>query len=414
MKKVLLTLSVFALLTTLPLPSTAQVAPPALGAATDYTVFTAAGAFNNVGPSVVQGNIGTAIGAYSGFGPGEGVLATGTSEVGTTNAVLAATAVRLAYTLASAISPAPRLFFGSPATQTLLPGAYVVQEATTLTGTLELDAAGNPNAVFFLRVGGAFATADGSAVTLTGGALARNVYWQVGGRLTLGQNSVMQGTLLVDGAVNLLSGAQLTGRVLTVAGAVSLDTNVINALPPAAPLPVALVGFTAARRHDEVSLRWSTASEQNSKSFRVERSSNSNSGWQLVSEVAAAGTSTAPRHYSTMDRQPAAGINYYRLQSIDLDGTYTYSQVRVVDFGGETSPAGAAFPNPVASQLTVTGAGPGSQLTLTDIAGRTHIAQLAGVLGVDLVQTNALPAGTYLLHLTSAQGQRSTLKVIRE
>lgn len=84
---------------------------------------------------------------------------------------------------------------------TLLPGSYCVGGATTLAGMLILDGNGDPNAKFFLRVTGALTTGENSTVVTQNGASASNMYWQIGGMVTLGRKSVMQGTLLVDGAI---------------------------------------------------------------------------------------------------------------------------------------------------------------------------------------------------------------------
>ena len=133
-----------------------------------------------------------------------------------------------------------------------MPGTYTVGAATTLAGSLVLDGQGNPNALFFLQVFGALTTGAGSTVTLTNGASLSNVYWQVEGAANLGHNSVMRGTVIVSGAVNLAAGASVLGRVLTRAGAISLNTNTAEA-PPVAPTPPATVWL------DNGTTDWNTA-----------------------------------------------------------------------------------------------------------------------------------------------------------
>jgi hypothetical protein len=56
----------------------------------------------------------------------------------------------------------------------------------------------------------------------------------VGGEFDLGDYSVFSGTLIVDGAINLLEGSSLTGRGLSIAGAISLHNNVVNFQPSTA------------------------------------------------------------------------------------------------------------------------------------------------------------------------------------
>jgi hypothetical protein len=109
--------------------------------------------------------------------------------------------------------------------QTLLPNVYCLGAASTVNGELILDGQGNPNSLFIFKIDGALATTANSQITLTNSASICNVYWQVNGQVELGTNSVFRGTLLVNGAVNLLNGATLYGRALSQAGAISLQTN---------------------------------------------------------------------------------------------------------------------------------------------------------------------------------------------
>ncbi len=211
-------------------------APPPLGAAASFALFTAVGAVNNSGPTIINGDIGTNAGAFNGFPPG---VVNGSIHVGDTRSTQAATAVETAYGYYSTNIPCvtPLTVYGGTPAVTLAPGSYCVGGATTLAGTLILDAGGVANAKFYLKVSGALTTAQNSVVLLQNGAIADNVYWQIGGLVTLGQNSVMVGTLLVDGAINLIEGATLTGRGLSRGGAITIDTNSAS-LPGAAVVPV--------------------------------------------------------------------------------------------------------------------------------------------------------------------------------
>ncbi len=233
----LLILSSVALL--FPKASTGQTAP-ALGAASSFALFTAVGAVDNHGPSVINGDIGTNAGAFNGFPPG---VVNGTIHVGNTYATQAATAVQAAYGHMSGITYVTEkaVFGGTPAV-TMLPGSYFVKQATTLAGTLILDGGGDPNAKFFLMVNGALTTGANSRVLTVNGADPSNVYWQIRGLVTLGQNSVMRGTLLVDGAINLITGAVLDGRGLSRGGAISPTTSTAT-VPVPAVIPVVTQTF---------------------------------------------------------------------------------------------------------------------------------------------------------------------------
>ena len=212
-----------------------QNTPPPLGLASSFALFTAVGAIDNNGPSVINGDIGTNAGAFNGFPPG---VINGAIHVADTRSTQAATAVQGAYGHMSAIVYNSVAVFGGTPAVTMTPGAYSVGGASTLAGTLILDGGNDSNAKFYLQVTGALTTAQNSQVLLTRGASASNVYWQIGGLTTLGQNSVMQGTLLVDGGIIMIAGAQLTGRGLSREGAITL-TSATATLPGVVAAPAA-------------------------------------------------------------------------------------------------------------------------------------------------------------------------------
>jgi hypothetical protein len=222
----------------LPQTGFGQVAPN-LGASSSFALFTAAGAFNNVGPTVINGDIGTKVGAFSGFPLG---VVNGNIHVADGYATQAGTDVLTAYGYMSNIPcVTPLAVYGGTPAVTLIPGSYCVGAATTLAGTLILDGGGDPNAKFFLRVSGALTTAANSVVLTQNGATPANVYWQIGGLVTMGQNSVMRGNLLVDGAINMIQGATLIGRGLSRGGSISIDTNTAS-LPAAAATSTSWLG----------------------------------------------------------------------------------------------------------------------------------------------------------------------------
>jgi hypothetical protein len=114
--------------------------------------------------------------------------------------------------------------------KTLTPGLYNNPMAVTLSsGNLTLDAQGNPNAVFIFQIGSTLITLGNTQVVLVGGALAKNVFWQVGSSATLGTNSVFEGTIMALQSITLNTGASLQGRALARTAAVTLDSNVVTA-----------------------------------------------------------------------------------------------------------------------------------------------------------------------------------------
>jgi len=103
---------------------------------------------------------------------------------------------------------------------TLTPGVHRDSSSFAITGTLTLDAQGNQDAVLIFQAGSTLITASASVVSLTNGAQARNVFWQVGSSATLGTTSIFRGTILAMTNITMTTGAMIEGRTLARNGAV--------------------------------------------------------------------------------------------------------------------------------------------------------------------------------------------------
>ncbi len=131
-----------------------------------------------------------------------------------------------------ASSPAPATVAGDIGGTTLAPGIY--KSTSTLliqSGNLTLDAGGNANAVWIFQIASDFTTVGGAggSVMLTGGAQAKNVFWQTGSSATIGDFTSFKGNVLALTSITMNSGATATGRMLARNGSVVLtSTNIIN------------------------------------------------------------------------------------------------------------------------------------------------------------------------------------------
>jgi hypothetical protein len=223
-----------------PVASAASVqAPVGLGTATSFAVLAGA-AVTNTGPSVISGDLGVSPGtAVTGFPPG--VVTNGTVHSADAVAAQAQADLTTAYNDAAGRTPrdaVPPDLGGL----TLLPGVYNRATTMGLTGTVTLNAQGNPNAVFIFQAGSSLITASNSTVALMNGASPCNVYWQVGSSATLGTNTTFIGSILALTSATVQTGTTVNGRVLARNGQVSLDTNTITrpncaAIPPGGTTP---------------------------------------------------------------------------------------------------------------------------------------------------------------------------------
>jgi hypothetical protein len=179
----------------------------------------------------------------------------------------------------------------------------------------------------------------------------------------------------------------------------------------AAPLPVVLARFTAEPAAAGIKLAWETAQELNSDYFEVERSANGQV-FEPVERRKAAGTINQRQAYTLTDRAPLPGTSYYRLRQVDLDGTAHFSSVVAVKWSGSAAQqaTAAVFPNPTSGRFTVRLQQPTEQpvkLELLDMQGRVLRQEtISGQAAKEhTVQPGHLPAGLYLLRLTTTTGR---------
>lgn len=205
---------------------------PDLGSCANFAVFTAVGAFSNDGATVVTGDIGTDVGAFTGFPPG---VVFGQIHVADAISAQAAIDVDVAYGFLSAVTCGLVIGTTLGGGQILTPNVYCTGAASTLDGDLILDADCDPNGLFIIKIDGAFSSTVLSRVILRNSASLCNVYWQINGAVELGASSIFRGNILANGAISLLDGASLYGRALSREGAIDLHNNTVdfNMLPAA-------------------------------------------------------------------------------------------------------------------------------------------------------------------------------------
>ncbi len=138
----------------------------------------------------------------------------------------------LTFLLRQLVIPAPVLVAGDQGGKTLTPGIY--KSTSTLliaSGNLTLDAQGNTDAVWIFQIGSALTTVGGAGgnVILTGGAQAKNIFWQIGSSATIGDYTSFKGNVLALTSITMNSHAVAEGRMLAINAAVTLtSTNSIN------------------------------------------------------------------------------------------------------------------------------------------------------------------------------------------
>lgn len=213
-----------------------------LGAAGDFAILAKSG-ISTVPQSVVTGNIGVspiARGGLTGFSETMDLLntySTSTQVIGRLYAAdytspspgklgAAVLDMQAAYTDAAGRAPDfTELGAGNIGGMTLSPGTYKWSSVVLIPTDVTLN--GGPNDVWIFQVAGGITQASATRVILTGGALARNIYWQAAGVVALGTTAHMEGIVLGKTGITLATGATVNGRLLAQT-AVTLQMNVVT------------------------------------------------------------------------------------------------------------------------------------------------------------------------------------------
>ncbi|MBC7805803.1 MAG: DUF3494 domain-containing protein [Akkermansiaceae bacterium] len=205
--------------------------PVTLGEAFSFGVL-AGSTVTNTGPTVVFGHVGVAEGtAITGFP--SGMVVDGVLHSNDAIAQQAQEDLTTAYNVIAGEASNQDLTGQDLGGLTLTPGVYSFSSSAQLTGSLVLDAQGDPNARFDFQIGSTLTTASNSDVIMVNGATSENIFFQVGSSATLGTGTVFTGNILAMDSITLTTGASIPeGRVLARNGAVTLDTNNLGPVMP--------------------------------------------------------------------------------------------------------------------------------------------------------------------------------------
>jgi hypothetical protein len=171
-------------------------------------------------------------------------------------------------------------------------------------------------------------------------------------------------------------------------------------------LPVDFIQFTAALTSGHVQLQWEVTQQDNNKGFNVERSTDG-INWQSIGFIQGAGSSAGDNVYSYTDDAPSNAINYYRLRQEDYDGQYKYSEVKEVNLDQVNADVVAIWPNPASNQLSIRVpqlSKGSSQGQVYDLSGKLVMLPVLQS-GVNTVNIQNLPMGTYIFHLVMQGGR---------
>lgn len=186
------------------------------------------------------------------------------------------------------------------------------------------------------------------------------------------------------------------------------------------PLPVSLLELTAEWVKDKVMVNWMTASEENTATMQVQRSTDG-AHFTTVFETAAAGRSNTIRKYNVLDRtveHENANVFYYRLKVTDIDGRHSYSRVVQLQRNDKMRPV-SVYPNPFSRQVTVNvpeAINTTIFITITNIAGKQVLTSTQTTPSTDqliVIPAEQLQQGVYFITI-EYEGLKQTQKLIKQ
>jgi hypothetical protein len=183
------------------------------------------------------------------------------------------------------------------------------------------------------------------------------------------------------------------------------------------PLPVGLLDFTASKQGSDVFVQWKITNETSVARYEIEvakgNTALSNNSFIKIGEVASLGNTSGTRQYSFSDlEQGKTGARYYRLKTVNLDGSFTYSDIKAVMFGDAV--LWQVYPNPSSGKFNLV-----YQLNANEIiTGKLYDAKGSLVkdyrtiangflqkLNID-ISANNYASGVYLLRINAGTAEQ--------
>lgn len=311
--------------------------PVDLGTSGDFVILAKTGV-TTTGTTAITGDIGVSPAAstdITGFGlilDDSGTFSTSPLVVGKvyasdytdptpTKMTTAVSDMETAYTdAAGRISPDyTELYAGDLTGQTLTPGLYAWSSGV-LVSEGGVTISGTENDVWIFQIAQDLELADGAMVTLSGGAQASNIFWQVAGQVTLGTTSDFKGITLCQSQIVMNTGATLNGRALAQS-AVTLDANAVT--PPTTATAIEQGGvpheYSLAQNYPNPFNPSTEIQYGLEKAARVSLTVYNVLGGEvavLVNRLQEAGTYTVPFNTNMgAGGQLSSGIYFYRLEA---------------------------------------------------------------------------------------------------
>jgi hypothetical protein len=214
-------------------------APIDLGSAAQFTILATA-TTTTTGGGIINGDVGLSPAGSQGIPPGQ---INGTIYNGGPIAAQAALDLNSAIIASSPAQLPGGINAGAElGGQTLVAGVYQSPSGAFGITSVDLTLNGGPNDVWVFQMASTLTVGVGRKVILTGGAQARNIFWQVGSSATIGTTAVFEGTIMAYASITMNASSTMDGRALAQTGAVTYNGTGGSLPMPAAPVFTVISG----------------------------------------------------------------------------------------------------------------------------------------------------------------------------
>ncbi|MFY7899339.1 MAG: T9SS type A sorting domain-containing protein, partial [Chitinophagaceae bacterium] len=172
-------------------------------------------------------------------------------------------------------------------------------------------------------------------------------------------------------------------------------------------LPVDFKAFTATKANNSVQLVWEVANEVNVSGYSVERSVNG-TNFAAIGFVNA----SSKNSYSFTDANAVSGTNYYRIKSVDKDGSVKYSSTKSVNNNGNKAEY-AIYPNPASNELVLKNLVGSNSVSIIDVAGKVVLNRVNVTNNNATINITSISKGLYTVVINNGK-ENNTFKLVIE
>lgn len=171
-------------------------------------------------------------------------------------------------------------------------------------------------------------------------------------------------------------------------------------------VPIKLSNFTCVADNSNAILNWQSAEERNASKYIVEYS-NDGRNFQSIATLIAKGSNSA----YTYSHYNVTGTAFYRLKMIDKDGSYTYSEIRVVSFNGK---AGITIaPNPANDAVYIFTKGIVKSVQVFSVDGQL-LKSISNHNNGQSINISNLAASTYIMKTVSSNNETHYARFVKK